>query len=64
VAEGARLLRDLLIKYDGDWARMLSEEVKVYRLTATGKKQLLSERSRWEQRVAAIGGILNHVQSW
>src|ERR1022692_5076603 len=25
------------------------QQVKVYRLTATGKKQLHSERSRWEQ---------------
>lgn len=39
------------------------QQVKVYRLTAKGKKQLLSERSRWEQMVAAIGGILNHDQS-
>ena len=39
------------------------QQVKVYRLTAAGKKQLLSERSRWEQMVAAIGGILNHEQS-
>ena len=39
------------------------QQVKVYRLTATGKKQLLSERSRWEQLVAAMGGILNHGQS-
>ena len=28
-----------------------------------GKKQLLSERSRWEQLVGAIGGILGHEQS-
>jgi PadR family transcriptional regulator, regulatory protein PadR len=33
------------------------QRVKVYRLTAAGKKQLLSERSRWEQLVIAIGGI-------
>ena len=29
-----------------------------YRLTAAGKKQLLSARSRWEEMVGAIGGIL------
>src|SRR5216684_1240470 len=34
------------------------QQVKVYRLTAAGKKQLLSERSCWEQLVIAIGGIL------
>ena len=39
------------------------QRVKVYRLTAAGKKQLLSERSRWEQLVTAIGGILGHEQS-
>lgn len=38
------------------------QRVKVYRLTAAGKKQLLSERSRWEQLLNAIGGILSHEQ--
>jgi PadR family transcriptional regulator PadR len=36
-----------------------NQRVKVYRLTAVGKKQLLSERSRWEQLSKAITGILN-----
>ncbi len=35
------------------------QRVRVYRLTAAGKRQLLSERSRWEQLSEAIGGILN-----
>ena len=35
------------------------QRVKVYRLTASGKKQLASERSRWEQLLDAVGGILN-----
>lgn len=35
------------------------QRVRVYRLTAAGKKQLLSERSRWEQLSGAIAGILN-----
>jgi PadR family transcriptional regulator PadR len=35
------------------------QRVKVYRLTATGKKQLVSERSRWEQLSGAIAGILH-----
>ena len=39
------------------------QQVKVYRLTVAGKKQLLAERSRWEQLVGAIGGILNHGQT-
>jgi len=32
--------------------------VKEYRLTAAGKKQLLDERTRWEQLSDAIAGIL------
>lgn len=39
------------------------QRVKVYRLTTKGKRQLSNERSRWEQLVGAIGGILNHGQS-
>ena|SRR5271154_5612134 len=35
------------------------QEVKVYRLTATGRKRLTEERSRWEQITEAIGGVLN-----
>jgi len=36
------------------------QRVRVYRLiTATGKKQLLSERSRWEQLSDAIAGVLS-----
>lgn len=35
-----------------------NQRVKVYRLTAAGKKQLLSERSQWEQMTAAVAGIL------
>jgi len=34
-------------------------KAKYYRLTAAGKKQLASERSRWEQVVNAIAGVLN-----
>jgi transcriptional regulator len=35
------------------------QRARVYRLTTTGRRQLLSERSRWAQMVEAIGGILN-----
>jgi len=35
------------------------QRVRVYTLTAAGKKQLLAERSRWEQLSAAIGAIMN-----
>ena len=36
-----------------------NQRVKVYKLTATGKKQLLNERSRWEQLSEAIARALN-----
>ena len=35
------------------------QRVRVYRLTAAGRKQLVAERSKWEQLSAAMGGILN-----
>lgn len=35
------------------------QRVKVYRLTALGRKQLASERSRWKQLMEAMAGILN-----
>ena len=36
-----------------------NQRVKVYRLTAEGRKQLASERSRWEQFSEAVGRALN-----
>lgn len=38
------------------------QRTRVYRLTATGRRQLASERSRWEQLVQAIGGILGTIE--
>jgi PadR family transcriptional regulator PadR len=35
------------------------QRVKVYKLTANGKKQLAAERSRWEQLSEAIANALN-----
>jgi transcriptional regulator len=35
------------------------QRARVYRLTASGKKQLVSERSRWEQLLAAMAGALS-----
>jgi PadR family transcriptional regulator, regulatory protein PadR len=47
-----------------EWKQSENQQrVRVYRLTAAGKKQLLSERSRWEQMVIAIKGILRHEPS-
>ena len=35
------------------------QDVKVYTLTAAGKRQLTQERSRWEQLTGAVAGVLN-----
>jgi len=35
------------------------QRAKVYKLTRAGKRQLLDERTRWEQVVSAISGVLN-----
>lgn len=35
------------------------QRIRVYRLTAAGKKHLLTQRSRWEQLSNAIASILN-----
>ena len=39
-----------------------NQRVKQYRLTTGGKKQLLSERSRWQTLAAAIAGVLSPVK--
>ncbi len=35
------------------------QRVRVYELTAAGRKQLAVERSRWEQLSAAIAGVMH-----
>ncbi len=43
-----------------EWkASEVGPRLRVYRLTKTGRLQLLSERSRWERVTAAISGIMN-----
>lgn len=37
----------------------LGPRLRVYRLTKTGRKQLVSERSRWQRLTTAIAGIMN-----
>jgi len=37
------------------------QRVRVYRLTAAGRKQLASERSRWERLQEAVAGVLEPV---
>jgi transcriptional regulator len=41
----------------------LSRELKYYRLTATGRRQLHSEESKWQQLVAAITRVMSPVES-
>jgi PadR family transcriptional regulator, regulatory protein PadR len=36
-----------------------NQRAKFYRLTATGKKRLAAEQSRWKQLVEAMAGVLN-----
>jgi transcriptional regulator len=38
-----------------------NQRAKFYRLTATGKAQLLREQDRWSQLVDAIGRVMNPV---
>src|ERR687895_383901 len=43
-----------------DWKTSENKQrVKVYRLTAAGKKQLSAERSRWSELLEAMAGILD-----
>lgn len=44
---------------DSEWTISENRQrVKIYRLTAAGKKQLHSERSRWGRLLQAMAGIL------
>src|SRR6185295_9225860 len=52
-----RLERAQLI--DAEWDRSdKGQRVRVYRLTAAGRKRLVAERSRWNQMMQAMAGIL------
>ena len=43
-----------------EWqASEVGPRLRVYRLTKSGRKQLVSERSRWERITMAIAGIMN-----
>jgi transcriptional regulator len=51
-----RLEKQKLISADWDTSEN-GQRVRVYKLTAAGKKQLVAERSKWEQMSAAIAAI-------
>jgi len=36
-----------------------NQRVKIYRLTARGRKQLAAERSRWDRLLQAMSGVLS-----
>lgn len=38
-----------------------NRKAKFYKLTAAGRKKLTSERSRWQQMVAAIGRVMREA---
>jgi len=52
-----RLERQKLIAADWDVSEN-GQRVRVYTITAAGRRQLETHRSRWEQMSAAIGAIL------
>ena len=48
---------------DSEWAiSENNQRVKLYHLTAAGKKHLAVERTRWERLTEAVEGILNPVR--
>ena len=46
-------------RVESEWRKTESNQrAKYYWITAAGKEQLAENRGRWEQMVAAIGGVL------
>jgi len=39
------------------------QRTRVYKLTAAGRRQLVSERTRWERFVDAMKGVMANVQN-
>jgi PadR family transcriptional regulator, regulatory protein PadR len=39
-----------------------NRKAKFYKLTSAGRKKLTSERSRWQQMVAAIGRVMREAE--
>jgi DNA-binding PadR family transcriptional regulator len=53
-----RLERQGWIKAEWKHSERSKQRTRVYTLTAAGKRQLRSERSRWQQLADAMGRIL------
>jgi PadR family transcriptional regulator, regulatory protein PadR len=48
----------------GEWGvSKNNKRAKYYRLTASGRRQLVAETSRWERFVRAITGVLSPVKT-
>lgn len=49
---------------ESEWRQTESNQrAKYYRITASGRKQLAADRSKWEQMVAAIGAVMGPGQA-
>jgi transcriptional regulator len=49
---------------DAEWKKSeVGPRLRVYRVTPSGKKHLLAERSRWEKVLEAISGVLNPAKN-
>jgi transcriptional regulator len=56
-----RLVRDGFIAAKWDKAPDKNRELKYYRLTAAGRRQLATQESKWEELVRAIGRVMKPV---
>ncbi|MFN0177194.1 MAG: PadR family transcriptional regulator [Gemmatimonadales bacterium] len=46
-----------------DWGTSSNNQrIKIYRLTTLGRRQLVKERSRWQQLLEAIHGVLGPIK--
>jgi PadR family transcriptional regulator PadR len=56
-----RLQRDGFISSKWEKAADRNRELKFYRLTAAGRRQLNKQQSKWDELVRAIGSVMNPV---
>lgn len=56
-----RLQRDGFIASKWDKAPNRNRELKYYRLTAAGRRQLVARQSKWDELVRAIGRVMKPV---
>ena len=57
-----RLERRGLVK--SEWKQSENNQrIKVYSLTASGRRQLATERARWDELTAAVAGVLGAAEA-